>query len=505
MRIITVLLGLGLFHVGIPTNAKTFYVSAAGSDTSSGTIDQPFISISKAYSIAVAGDSIIVRGGTYRIQTTITISKSGTAISLYYLFAYPGERPLLDCSSMAILGTNRGIRLSANYWYIKGFDIKGAGDNGMYVTGSNNIVESCSFSENSDTGLQLSGGASNNQIINCDSFYNSDPAQGNADGFSPKLDVGTGNYFYGCRSWQNSDDGFDGYVRPRPSNPLNTTLENCWSFNNGFLKNGSASAGNGNGFKMGGSDSANLEHNFILKRCLAFDNKVKGFDQNNNRGSMTLYNCTGYRNGFNYNISGSIDSGSTVTVINCVALGSYGALGSYTVQQTNSWLSPFSITSTDFVGVDTAGVRGPRKPDGSLPDVTFMHLASGSQLIDAGTNVGLAFLGDGPDLGAFEFDGQTGISNQHQAAQPQSYELFQNHPNPFNPTTTIEYYMMTGGRVTIKVFDILGTMVRVLANGYQPGGQHALRLDANNLASGMYFCSMQVGEFGQVRKMLLLK
>ena len=408
MRILILLCLVGCFILTITVEAKTYFVSLTGDDTSPGSIDQPFLTITKAYSIAVAGDTIFVRGGIYTVASTISLSKSGTSSNRYYLLAYPDERPVLDCSSMAINSSNRGIRLSGSYWYIKGIDVKQAGDNGINVSGSNNIIEFCAFYENSDTGFQLGGGASNNQIINCDSYFNADPAQGNADGFAPKLDVGSGNYFYGCRSWQNSDDGWDGYVRPRPAQTNTTTLENCWSFGNGYLKNGSASSGNGNGFKMGGSDSANLEHNFILKKCLAFGNRVKGFDQNNNRGSMTLFNCTAYQNGTNYSISGYIDSGSIVTVKNCVALGNYGSLGSYAIQQTNSWLSPFSVTSADFASVDTAGMLGPRKSDGSLPDEPFLRLAAGSQFIDAGTNVGISFLGNGPDLGAFEFDPSAG-------------------------------------------------------------------------------------------------
>ena len=165
---------------------------------------------------------------------------------------------------MTISSTNRAVTLSGSYWHIKGIDIKGAGDNGMNISGSNNIIEFCAFYENHYTGLQLSGGASNNQIINCDSYFNSDPAQGNADGFAPKLNVGTNNYFYGCRAWQNSDDGWDGYLRP--SNDVSTTLENCWCFSNGYLSDGSPSSGNGNGFKMGGSDNKDLMHNFTFKK-----------------------------------------------------------------------------------------------------------------------------------------------------------------------------------------------------------------------------------------------
>jgi len=487
-----------------PLVAKTYYVSTSGSDSATGTIDHPLLTIPKAYALAVAGDTIFVRGGTYSISTTISLSKSGTSANRYYLWSYPGERAVLDCTSMAVSSSNRGIKLSGSYWYIKGFDVRKAGDNGMNVSGSNNTIEFCSFSENADTGLQLGGGASNNQVINCDSFFNVDPSQGNADGFSPKLDVGTGNYFYGCRSWQNSDDGWDGYLRPRPSITITTTLENCWSFMNGYLKSGSASTGNGNGFKMGGSDSANLEHNFILKRCLSFGNRVKGFDENNNRGSMTLYNCTGYQNGTNYSIPGPIDSGRTAKVVNCVALGSYGTLGSFVTQITDSWLSPFTVSTTDFVSVDTTGVRGSRNADGSLPNVSFMHLATGSDLVNAGTDVGLPYIGSAPDLGAFESNVGAGVETRDHA--PQNFRLDQNFPNPFNPSTTITFAVNDEGPATLKVFNVLGEDVADLFQDVAfPGRTYRAGFIAKRLPSGVYWYVLNSNGKTSVGKMMLLK
>ncbi len=379
------------------------FVAPGGNDSNPGTLEEPLGSIPAAVNIAVPGDTIYVRGGTFTLNVTISISKNGNENSRYYLIAYDNERPVLDFSSMLVSSTNRGIRLSGDYWYIKGIDIKGAGDNGMNVSGSYNIIEFCSFYENRDTGLQLGGGASNNQVINCDSYFNADPDNGDADGFAPKLDVGTDNYFYGCRAWQNSDDGWDGYLRGADN--VNTVVENSWCFANGYLKNGNPSSGNGNGYKMGGGDTgnvANLAHNFTLIQSLAFNNRVKGFDQNNNRGSMTLHNCSAYMNGTNYSIPSLINSGDTAEVINCAALGNYGSLSGTVAQQTNSWQSPFIVTADDFISIDTLGVRGPRKADGSLPDINFLHLAEGSDLIDGGTDVGLPYAGSAPDLGAFE-------------------------------------------------------------------------------------------------------
>ncbi len=486
--------------------AKVYYVSSTGNDGYGGTrIDSAFQTIPKAVSVMIAGDTTYVRGGVYFLNTTVSISKKGTATGWYYLLAYPGERPIFDFSSMAVSSSNRGFNFSGNYWVVQGFDIKGAGDNGMNLSGSNNVIERCNFYENADTGLQLSNGASNNEIINCDSYYNVDPSQGNADGFAPKLDVGTGNYFYGCRAWQNSDDGWDGYMRG--SDDVTTILENCWVFASGYLKTGAASSGNGNGFKMGGGDSSNVsnwKHNMILKNCVAFDNRAKGFDQNNNAGSMILYNCTSYRNGTNYSVTRPLASGKVLDVKNCVALGTYGSLGAFAVQEKNSWQNPFVVTNDDFVSIDTAGVRGPRKPDGSLPDARFMHLAEGSDLVDGGVDVGLPYKGIAPDLGAFESDYPVGIAEVESPIS--EYRLEQNFPNPFNPLTRIRFMAGTRGQTSLHVFNALGQDIQTLFNEEVEAHRiYEITFDASRLPAGVYFYRLTSGDFADFRRMLLIK
>lgn len=396
--------------------ANTYYVSVSGNDSNTGlSVEVPFKTIPKAVGLVNPGDIIYVRAGTHTYSVTIYITKSGTASSNYSLFAYPGEHPILDFSTTAF--GKRGFSLSASYWYIKGIDFVKAGDNGMIISGGgNNVIEFCSFIRNKDSGLQLGGGTHDNKIINCDSYYNADPTDyGDADGFACKMDVGSNNSFYGCRSWLNVDDGWDGYLRG--ANDVSTTLENCWTWRNGYFQDGTDAGpnANGNGFKMGGSDSPSLlKHNFTLKNCVSFDNKAKGFDQNNNKGSMILYNCSGYRNvGNNFSISGALATGKILEVKNCLSADNKISLGSFAILATNSWMAPFSVTADDFVSLDTTGVSGPRKPDGSLPDVPFLHLAKGSDLIDKGTDIGLPFKGVLPDLGAFESDfASTAVINQ---------------------------------------------------------------------------------------------
>lgn len=494
------------------TNIKgQIFVATNGNDNNPGTKEQPFKTITKAISVAVPGDTIYVRGGIYSLSSTISIgsSKSGTSDKKYYLFSYSGERVVLDFSSMTFSGSNRGISLRANYWHIKGIEIKGAGDNGMEINGgSYNIIENCSFYENRDTGLQLSNGASNNKIINCDSFNNLDPDdEGDADGFAPKLTVGTNNYFYGCRAWQNSDDGWDGYLRD--ANDVTTILENCWAFNNGYRKDGSTSKGNGNGFKMGGGDnsnSKNLMHHFILKNCLAFNNKVKGFDQNNNAGSMTLLNCTGFGNkSANYRITRQLNSGQSLIVKNCISLNGSVELGSFAIQEKNSWLSPFNISENDFVSIDASEAFATRKEDGSLPDINFMHLASNSQFIDAGVDVGLPYYGTAPDLGAFEFNNTTSVKINENISS--DFQLFQNYPNPFNPSTTIKFILNKSSNVKIRVYDILGNLVAELLNSFLVEGFHSIIWNAGNfnLTSGVYFIKIEYDSNIRIIKAMYLK
>ncbi|MEJ5350328.1 MAG: T9SS type A sorting domain-containing protein [Melioribacteraceae bacterium] len=487
------------------------YVAVNGDDNNPGTFTQPYKTVAKAISIAQPGDTIYVRGGIYSLSSTISIgsSKSGTAEKMYYLFAYKNERPILDFSSMSFSGNNRGISLRANYWHIKGFDIKGAGDNGMEINGgSYNIIEFCSFYENRDSGLQLSNGASNNKIINCDSYYNLDPDnEEDADGFAPKLTVGNNNYFYGCRAWQNSDDGWDGYLRG--ANNITTILENCWTFNNGYRKDGSTSKGNGNGFKMGGGDnsnSLNLMHHFILKNCLAFNNKVKGFDQNNNAGSMTLLNSTGFGNkSANYRITRQLNAGQNLIVKNCISLNGSVELGSFAIQEKNSWLSPFRISENDFISIDPTEAFGPRKEDGSLPDIKFLHLSSNSQFIDAGVDVGLPFIGTAPDLGAFE--SSYIINSVESEIVKKDFQLYQNFPNPFNPSTAIKFYIPKSNNVRIRVYDLTGKQVDELLNSFLTEGTYSINWSASkiNLNSGIYFVKIDYDNKSKIIKAVYLK
>ncbi len=100
----------------------------------------------------------------------------------------------------------------------------------------------------------------------------------------------------------------------------------------------------------------------------------------------------------------------------------------------------------------------------------------------------------------------TGIAPLPAASEvPAEIALYQNYPNPFNPATVIRAQWPVTSVVRMVVYDILGREVATLADGQYPAGRHAFKFDARGLASGTYFCRMEVAGRVFVRKMLLLR
>jgi hypothetical protein len=88
---------------------------------------------------------------------------------------------------------------------------------------------------------------------------------------------------------------------------------------------------------------------------------------------------------------------------------------------------------------------------------------------------------------------------------PLNFVLSQNYPNPFNPTTHISYSLPTSGRVTLKVFNVLGMEVATLFSGLQEAGTHEVKFDASRLSSGVYFYRLEAGSVSITNKMMFMK
>ena len=289
------------------------YVSPSGKSTAAGTQNAPMDLLTAINSIS-AGYTIWMEEGTYKAYElygapiVIAESNSGAEGAYKTISSINGGTVTIDFSGMAELGSNRGIVLDGSYWHFYDIDICNAGDNGMLLSGDNNIIELCQFYANHDSGLQISRyntsadtidlWPSNNLILNCTAFDNKDEATcENADGFAAKLTCGEGNVFDGCISYCNSDDGWDLYAKPATGSTGVVTIKNCVAFGNGKLTNGEGSAnGDMNGFKLGGSNKQ-CPTPHVVTNCLAFNNGATGFTDNGNGGAVTLTNCTSVNNG----------------------------------------------------------------------------------------------------------------------------------------------------------------------------------------------------------------
>lgn len=94
---------------------------------------------------------------------------------------------------------------------------------------------------------------------------------------------------------------------------------------------------------------------------------------------------------------------------------------------------------------------------------------------------------------------------KEEAMIPQSFMLYPNSPNPFNPSTTITYDLPSRSFVSLKIYNTLGQEVAILVNEMQAAGRYHVDFGANNLASGAYFCRLTTDLYNGLQKMLLLK
>jgi hypothetical protein len=97
-----------------------------------------------------------------------------------------------------------------------------------------------------------------------------------------------------------------------------------------------------------------------------------------------------------------------------------------------------------------------------------------------------------------------GVQNISQEV-PQSYSLMQNYPNPFNPKTTIEFEVKEKGDAVVKIYDILGRLTSVLVDEELKPGTYKTYFDGSNFASGIYFYRLQINNYSETRKMVLIK
>lgn len=298
------------------------YVSPDGSADGNGSKESP-LDIYTAVKYVQPGQTIYLAGGIYSLTETVHIARgiNGTKDKMIYMTADPetcnketGIRPVFDFNSQCL-----GMIAAGDWWHLKGFDVTRSGNQmqGIRVAGNHNILEGLNIYKNGNTGLQISklldldkcdNWPSYNLILNCTSCLNADAGYTDADGFAAKITAGNGNVFDGCISAFNADDGWDLFAKVQSGNIGMVTIKNCISFGNGKVIRDKVThelvwfgesdnyeivnAGNGNGFKMGGSS---LSGHHTLMNSIAFHNKLKGIDSNS-CNDIQVYNSVSFDN-----------------------------------------------------------------------------------------------------------------------------------------------------------------------------------------------------------------
>lgn len=438
-----------------PDGTHTYYIATDGNDANDGSKEAPFASLMHAQSLVVPGDTVFIRGGTYRIPADVVPaanSNAGLYADINYFAAkagasagkricywgYKNERPVFDFSDVKPSGKRvTAFYITGDYYYFKNFEVTHVQVTITHHTqsecfrnagGSHNIFENLAMHDGQAIGFYLTRGAGN-LVYNCDAYNNYDftsegGAGGNTDGFGchPSSTGSTGNVFRGCRAWLNSDDGFD-LINAFAA----VTFDSCWAFYNGYSGSASklVSRGDGNGFKSGGYGMRMISKyptpfpQHTVERCLAYDNKQNGFYANHHLTGDYFYNNTAYRNGDNYNMVNrrSVDEAVDVPGYRHILKNNISYLprrsggdivnidltsDSASASAFNSFSVPLTPAAGDFNSLDASQLTAARKADGRLPDITFMTLKSSAQFIDKGTGVGLPYNGVAPDLGYAE-------------------------------------------------------------------------------------------------------
>ncbi|KFZ08547.1 hypothetical protein V502_09289 [Pseudogymnoascus sp. VKM F-4520 (FW-2644)] len=366
------------------SQAKDIYVSPTGSG--SGTSTSPYGSIQSAVNAAVAGDTILLRAGTYKPTTNIQITKSGTLTAPITLRSYEKEKVILDGESLP--GTPYGLDESlpngergilhiekGNYWKFYNLELIN-GPYGVYSRdSSHNYYELLSTHDNYESGFQMQGTASNNTVIYLDSYRNRDPRKNgeSADGFALKEGSGEGNVLRNARLWDNVDDGLDLYMFGSP-----VTIEEVYSWGNGFnLWDFSDFNGDGNGFKLGITDNPPANH--IVRNSMAWGNAKKGFIDNGNPGSLKVERNTAWNNGdngFNFRSSSSVMTANIATK----NVNGQVSLTGPVVASGNSWQIGGDWADSAFKSTDPSILKGARGADGRVPASDFLIPVSGQAI-----------------------------------------------------------------------------------------------------------------------------
>jgi len=531
--------------------AATYYVSVAGNDAHPGSEAQPWRSIQKAASTAVAGDVVYVKAGTYNEQ--VVVANSGTAGNYITFTVHANDVVTIDGTGITMPAWPSGlIHLEGrNYIKVSGFRVVNAGPNqnncGIYVDTCHDIIIENNYTYNTVSSgigvwdcqniildgneVELACNDGEQECISVASTTNFDVRNNHVHHGGPGTNGGEGI----CPK----DGSFNGRVYGNHVHDLPIKLGiyvDAWdkhTFDIEIFNNVVHDCGN-DGFTLA-SEQGGLLENIYVYNNIAYNNRNIGVSvtpngdvPNSPMKTLKIVNNTLYNNGWTtvaepWGGGIGVDSPNLtdLTIRNNIV--SQNLLYQIAIESFGQNVSTDHNLIDGFRGELAEETRGSNFVEGTPgfanPAVADFHLLENSLAVDNGLAADAPAVdydgnprpqGAGYDIGAFEYSANPVTVEERSGQYPATFLLLQNYPNPFNAGTMISYQLPESGTVTVRVYNLLGEQVRLLLNEEQAAGVYSIHWDTKDdlgrfVPSGVYLYRIQTGGYSAVRKAVFVK
>ena len=534
--------------------ANNYYIDDVSSN-GNGSLSSPFDNFSSAFNAAYPGDTIFVLPGTYNLTKEIETQRSGTATERIVLKAFDErQKPL-------ITRTDRMIKVNHEYVTVDGFEFDGQfGDSELFnitSTGDYCEVKNCTLKNGTSDGLEVSD-ADNVLLENLEihhmlagSYSNQEDAHGIVATGEQNLTI------RGCNIYYVSGDCFQ--TDPNRDMPLwdNVLIENCKLWTGplpedaaGFYA-GEVPGENAIDTKINGNLVSSGYRPKITIRNVEAYGFVPGFI--NNRAAFNIkeqVDCRMdkilvYNSEVAFRLRGpGSRGGAHVTISNCIAYDNVKIFrteddiellhiynGTFDKTEDDDYFqnvsggyvqSGFELLNCLFMGLkpSDANHSSNMSADNSFfvdaPNRNY-HLNPNSPAINNGIDIAvvttdfdnISRVAGNYDIGAYEYDTSTKIQGELNP-KIREFKLFNNYPNPFNPSTNISFNIVHASLVTLEIYNLLGQKIKTVLTKRLERGDYTYRWDGKNdlgkdLVGGMYFYKMTADNFSQTKKMVLIK